>query len=88
MEGGNAGDPWHVHVRQLQRRGDRVRPLPGTSADGQPEGNSAPNVLEYLATPQDHAGAYGGAACTVDVATRSVLLVIRLRLRFSGVLEP
>ena len=70
MEGGNAGDPWHVRVRQLQRRGDRGRPLPGTSADGQPEGNSAPNVLEYLAIPQDRADAFGGAACTVDVATR------------------
>ena len=88
MEGGNAGDPWHVHVRQLQRRGDRGRPLPGTSADGQPEGNSAPNVLEYLPIPQDRAGAYRGAAGTIEVATRSVLLVIRLRLRFSVVLEP
>ena len=63
-------------------------PLPGTSADGQPEGNSAPNVLEYLDIPQDRAGAYRAAACTIEVATRSVLLVIRLHLRFSVVLEP
>jgi hypothetical protein len=58
------------------------------SVGGRGESNNAPNVLDYLATPQDRVGAHGGAACTVDVAARSALAIERLPVSFCVVLEP